>query len=234
VLEVPPLSFFLADTRSKRDFNRAFLLTEEAHVKLNEWVDDVVAGRKFGVFVSGQSLFAEPVSEFAGMTKDFEFPNYGDYRRIMLQLQRVIDEAHRPVLCLTGDVHWGRIAAAQDTTTGRNAITEMISSPSSLLTTVGQDTVRRLRGAFGGLFGRSDPWPRHDDPPLPPAFLASDFMAGRFPCSALFRQKGNHVALLSFRQIGGGLECGITYWPIRADNGVARPIDVGVLEFTTA
>ena len=234
VLDVPPLSFFFADTRSLRDYNLAFMLTDDAHTRLSEWVNDVIAHRKFGVFITGQSLFAEAVGSITGAVADYELPNYGDYGRVVGELQRIIDEAHRPVLCITGDVHFGRIAEARDITTGRSAITEVISSPASLVTTLGVDTVKRVGGFFRGLFGRSDPWTRHSEPAVPPAFLASDSLGGRFPCSTVFGQRGNHVTLLSFRQSGGGIECRVTYWPIHPDRNVGRPIDAGILEFTTA
>lgn len=151
----------------------------------------------------------------------------------MTTLQRLIDEG-RPLICLTGDVHWGRIAAAQDITTGRTAVTEIISSPSSLVSTVGADTINRVGGFLQGIFGNSDPWPRHTAPSEPPAFLASSAMAGRFPCSTIHGQKGNHVALLSFRQGGAGVRCRVTYWPIHSDSSVARPVELGPFKFKSA
>jgi hypothetical protein len=201
---------------------------------LSDWVDGVIDEKRIGVFVSGQSAFEDPISSTKGAIADYELPNYGDFGRIMTTLQRLIDEGRRPFICLTGDVHWGRIAAAQDITTGRTAITEIISSPSSLVTTVGADTIKRIGGFFHGVFGASDPWPRHSAPSEPPAFVASGALGGRFPCSTIHRQKGNHVAVLSFRQAGGGLECRVTYWPIHADSSVARPVELGPFQFTSA
>jgi hypothetical protein len=234
IIEVAPLSFFVADTRSQRDFNLRFLLTDAAHEKLRDWVDNIVAHRKFGIFVTGQSLFSKPVGAIQGAIADYEPPNYGDYRRIILQLRRIIDEGRRPLICITGDVHWGRVVEAGDITTGKNAITEIISSPSSLVTTAGSDTVKEIGSFFGSLFGKRDPWPRHSDPAPPPDYLASAALGGRFPCSFVFGQKGNHVTLLSFRQAGGGVECRVTYWPIHPDSSIFGPIDAGIFEFTSA
>lgn len=234
ILDVHPLSFFIADTRSGKDPGRRFTMTEAEHAQLSEWVDEVIAAKRFGVFVSGQSVFENPVSTITGAIADYELPNYGDFGRIMKTLQRLIDEGRRPFICLTGDVHWGRIAAAQDITSGRTAITEIISSPSSLVTTLGVDTVNRIGGFFHGIFGSKDPWPRHSAPSKPPAFVASDALAGRFPCSTIHEQKGNHAALLSFRQTGGGVECRVTYWPIHTDSSVARPVELGPFQFTSA
>lgn len=234
IIDVHPLSFFIADTRSGKDQDRRFTMTETGHKQLSDWVDGVIDEKRIGVFVSGQSAFEDPISSTKGAIADYELPNYGDFGRIMTTLQRLIDKGRRPFICLTGDVHWGRIAAAQDITTGRTAITEIISSPSSLVTTVGADTIKRIGGFFHGIFGASDPWPRHSAPSEPPAFVASGALGGRFPCSTIHRQKGNHVAVLSFSQAGGGLECLVTYWPIHADSSVARPVELGPFQFTSA
>lgn len=233
ILDVPPLSFFIADTRSGKDPGRGFTMPDSEHQRLNDWVDRVIAGKRFGVFVSGQSVFEDPISSAKGAIADYELPNYEDFGRIMQTLQRLI-EGGRPLICLTGDVHWGRIAAAQDITTGRTAITEIISSPSSLVTTVGADTINKIGGFFQGVFGSSDPWPRHSAPSEPPAFLASSALSGRFPCSTIHGQKGNHVALLSFRQAGDGVKCRVTYWPIHSDSSVASPVELGPFKFKSA
>lgn len=234
ILDVHPLSFFIADTRSGKDPDRGFTMNEAEHKQLSDWVDGVIAEKRIGVFVSGQSVFEDPVSSFTGAIEDYELPNYGDFGRIMTTLQRLIDEGRRPYICLTGDVHWGRITAAQDITTGRTAITEIIASPSSLVTTPGADTIGKIGGFLHGIFGAPDPWPRHSAPSKPPAFLASGALGGRFPCSTIHGQKGNHVALLSFRQAGGGVECRVTYWPIHSDSSVARPVELGPFQFTSA
>jgi hypothetical protein len=59
-------------------------------------------------------------------------------------------------------------------------------------------------------------------------------LSGRFPCSTIHRQKGNHVALLSFRQTGGGVKCRVTYWPIHSDSSVASPVELGPFKFKGA
>jgi hypothetical protein len=233
ILDVHPLSFFIADTRSGKDFDREFTMPESEHNQLNDWVDRVIAEQRVGVFVSGQSVFENPIGELKGAIADYELPNYNDFGRIMQALQRVVD-AGRPLICLTGDVHWGRITTARDISTDRTAITEIIASPSSLVTTVGSDTIKEIGGFLHGVFGSSDPWPRHSAPGKPPDFLASDALGGRFTCSTIHEQKGNHVALLSFRQGANSVRCRVTYWPIHSDSSVARPVEIGPLKFKGA
>ena len=231
--EVAPLSFFVADTRSTKDPDRRFTMSEAAHQQMEQWVSDTIAQKQFGVFVSGQSLFRQAVGKIAGAVGDYELPNYDDYGRILLRLQQLAD-AGRPALCLTGDVHWGRVVIATDIRTGRTVFAEIISSPVSLVTTVGQDQVREIGALLGDLFGPRNPWPRHSDPEDPPAFLASEPLQGRFPCATQHRQKGNQVVMLGFRQHGSGIEVRITYWSITRDASVARPSIIGPITLVGA
>lgn len=233
VLDVSPLSFFFADTRSGKDPDRRFTMSAAARQKLADWVADLAASKRFGVFVSGQSLFSAPAGRFSGSAGDFELPNYGDYGEIMKTLKGLAD-AGLPLLCLTGDVHWGRVAAATDIRSGRRAFTEIISSPASLVTTVGLDQAREAGSFMGRLFGRGSDWPRHAEPLDPPEFLASDALQGQFPCRTLLPQRGNQVVLLRFRQNGGGVELRATYWPISLDNAVGRPVEVPPIDLIRA
>lgn len=238
IIEVAPLSFFLPDMRSLRDEHREFTMTNAAHDKMEAWVTDIINRKDsidrqlFGVLVTGQSLFRESASELTGVVGDFEMPNYKDFPRVMTQLQRLAD-AGLPALCLTGDVHWGRLVESIDIQSQRTAFYEIISSPSSLVSTVGVDQVKKLGGFFGGLFGKRNPWPRHSDAPAPPDFLASDVLAGRFRCSMLHPQRGNHVALLTFSRHGGGIEFRVTYWPISLDSTIGKPQEVGPFQLAS-
>lgn len=226
IIEVAPLSFFLPDMRSLRDENRKFTMNDAAHQKMHDWVTEVIERRLFAVVVTGQSLYRKPANWVTGVFGDFEMPNYKDFPKVMEQLQRLPD-AGLQALCLTGDVHFGRVVESIDAQTHRTAFYEIISSPSSLLTTVGADQFKELGGLIGGLFGKSDPWPRHSDAPKPPDFLAQNVLAKRFHCSRLHAQKGNHIALLSFSQHGGGIEFRIKYWPISLDTTIGKPQEVG-------
>jgi hypothetical protein len=94
---------------------------------------------------------------------------------------------------------------------------EVISSPTSLVTTIGADQLKSLGARVGGLFGRTpEPWTRHGDPQDPPAFFAHGALGKRFACArpAIHSQKGNHVTMLSFNRTGLGLDLRVSYWPI--------------------
>jgi hypothetical protein len=235
VLNVHPLSFFFADTRSGKDQDsrRRFTMSAAARQNLDDWVTDVINNKRFGIFVSGQSLFRPPAGKFTGSVGDFELPNYEDYGGIMTTLKRLAD-AGLPLICLTGDVHWGRVTVARDRSSQRKAFVEVISSPSSLVTTVGVDGAKEAGNFIAKLFGGGSAWPRHSDPSDPPAFLAQEKLGKQFPCTMLQPQRGNHVALLRFRQHAGGIELRVTYWPISKDMNVGKPIAVGPIDLNRA
>jgi hypothetical protein len=232
-VDVDPLFFFIADTRSGKDPSRGFTMAPNARAQLDSWATRVINRRGFGVFVSGQSVFGEAAGRVGGAVGDYELANYDDYAEIVNILKRLVD-AGRPVLCLTGDVHWGRVATTTDIRTGRIGFAEVISSPVSLVSTIGADQKNRLVNAFASLFGRGDPWPRHSDPANLPAFLAADVLGGGFPCTRIHGQRGNHVVMLSFRQNGGGIELRAKYWPIHRDTQIGRPVEVGPINLNNA
>jgi len=233
-IDVPPLSFCLADTRTFRDDYplRHSLDPKRGLDGFNEWVrhvrDDTYPNAErldnkfFGVFVAGQSLLSPAAPGLKGSIGDRELANYDDFPQIIRGLEQLL-QTGRAVLCITGDVHWGRVARGNNRD-GRTVLYEVISSPSSLVTTVGADTFKKIGGFFGGLFGKRDPWPRHADAPDAPEFLAQDVLGRAIECKTIHTQKGNHVALLSFRKTGFGLELYITYFPIHSE--IRQPVEL--------
>ncbi|HEX8457025.1 MAG TPA: alkaline phosphatase D family protein [Pyrinomonadaceae bacterium] len=237
--DVPPLSFFMADMRSYRDYDLKRVLSagdpHDANVpdalgQLRRWVQHVIDHKLYGVFGSGQSMFAKPPQSLWGNLKqkvtgtfgDHELYEYGDFERIVRELERLTD-AGRPLLCVTGDVHYGRVIAAKDLRRNwRVSMYEVISSPASLVTDITSDWRKGSPSA-------NDPWPRHSESPDPPEFYAQSVLGQRFACeqkSVLHRQKGNHVTLLSFRDVGGSLELKVKYWPIYPNGKYSDPVEL--------
>jgi hypothetical protein len=107
-IDIEPLSFFFADTRSNKNVDRKFTMPDDARAELDRWAAHVIAEKMFGIFISGQSLFRASAGNLEGKMGDYELPNYKDYDEIIGSLTRIVN-AGRPVLCLTGDVHWGRV-----------------------------------------------------------------------------------------------------------------------------
>ncbi len=219
VIDVEPLSFFLADGRSKRDPGRATVLTARGREQLEHWVSDTIQKRRIGLFITGQSLLDSVAGGIKGKVADYLMPNYGDFHYITKALGR-LSEAGLPVILITGDVHWGRVAAARDTRTGRESIFEIISSPTSLASAVGKDQFVALGGT---ITDQRDPWPRHSKPRPTPEFLWFGDFGPRFVCSGMHEQRGNHFVLLSFARHGTGVSLRTTYYPIHEDFNQRTP-----------
>ena len=228
-LDIAPLSFFLADGRTGRDRALRGTLSPAELAELDRWVQHVIDQKLYGVFVSGQTLLAEPAGMLTGAVADYELTNYGDYAAVVHALTRLVD-AGRDVLCLTGDVHWGRMTEVRDQVSGRIALREIIASPASLVAMPVADQIAGARSAISRWFGGTpNPWPRHPDPKRPPAYFASQVAANRFACvdPTTHMQRGNHAAMLSFRQSGGGLDMRVTYYPLSLDTAVRQPAVLG-------
>lgn len=228
VLDVPPLSFFLVDSRSRRLEDRSQTMTTEAMRALRAWCERLVQDRLFGVFAAGQSLQDIPKGELAGSVADYALSNYEDFPEMVRALLSVPNRG-QPLLCLTGDVHWGRVTQCMDVSLGRNALYEVIVSPSALVSSVGVDQFKKIGDFFSGLFGERDPWPRHASPETAPDFLAHQVLEKRYQSSGLHGQMGDHVALLSFTRSGQGVNVQVTYYPIHQEMRLRQPASVGPL-----
>lgn len=159
------------------------------------------------------------VGGLRGVAAGYHLPNYGDFSYITHALGRLAD-AGLPITLITGDVHWGRVAGARDTRTGRESIFEIISSPTSLVSTVGKDQLVALWSSIGG---RTEPWPRHSSSQAVPEFLWFSDFGARFVSSRVHEQRGNHFVLLSFTRSGAGVHLRTTYYPLHEDFSQRRP-----------
>ncbi|MEX2527678.1 MAG: alkaline phosphatase D family protein [Gemmatimonadota bacterium] len=234
-LDVHPLSIFMLDSRTYRTEDRSRSVHPTVLNQFREWTRRVADQGLTGAVVTGQSLFDEPAGWLKARLADRTLANYGDYGDVVRQLEWLGDQG-RPVLCITGDVHWGRMMETRDRRQ-KAKFYEVISSPTSLVTTIGADQLKAWGSAARGLLGRSpEPWVRHADPHDPPLFLAHDVLGKRFACDtpAIHSQKGNHVTLLSFNQTGLGLELRVSYWPIFPRGRPAAPTHVRAVRLSPA
>jgi len=65
---------------------------------MEQWVCDTIIQKQLGVFISGQSLFAQAIGNIADAVGDYELPNYDDYGRMLLRLLQQLADAGRPAL----------------------------------------------------------------------------------------------------------------------------------------
>lgn len=69
-VDIDPLSIMILDQRSRREADCSATLTAAALDQLNDWVDRLIAERKYGAVVTGQSLLDKPVGDLKGNVAD--------------------------------------------------------------------------------------------------------------------------------------------------------------------
>jgi hypothetical protein len=226
-IDIAPLSVIVLDQRSMRRDDRSATLTPAGLAQLNAWVDRVISERKFGAVVTGQSLLDKPVGEFGGKVADWMLSNYNDYALVLRALARLAD-AGRPVLLLTGDVHWGRITSIKQA--GRTRFFEIVCSPASLVSTVGADQLSTIGNGLKPLFGfQRKRWPRHAETSDPEPFFAPQVFGKIYQTEVLHRQQGNQLATLALRRAAGALEASVTYYEIHESPKQPVEIPLGLL-----
>ncbi|WP_299478053.1 hypothetical protein [uncultured Roseibium sp.] len=226
-IDIDPVSILVLDQRTHRQEDRSATLTPEGLQRLNDWVDRLIAEKKFGAVVTGQSLLDKPVGEFKGAVADWMLPNYRDYESIVKALERLSD-AGRPVLLLTGDVHWGRVTEVRQA--GRTKFIEIICSPSSLVTTIGNDQLKSIGAGFRRFFkGEETRWPRHSSAPDPEPYFAQRVFGKRYQTKVVYKHQGNQLSMLALRRAANTLEAKVTYYEVHKRPKEPRPVSLGLL-----
>lgn len=235
VIDVGPVSFFVMDTRTWRTLARDRAALPEHLDQLATWARAVKAAGRWGVFVTGQTLFKAPVGDLKGRLTDYELANYGDYKDI-LRILRELSTVARPAFCLTGDVHFGRVAQAHDAD-GHPRLYEIISSPLALCSDPRSAhqpmlSVMLQRMLGDAWVGVNRPWPRHPVPQVPPMSLPTGEKAQHVQVATRYTHMGNQVAMLGLRRKGAGLRVRIGYWTLHPDKRYAEPVWVGPFDPT--
>lgn len=198
---VAPLSILFIDTRSMR--KNGVLFDAAGSATINAWADALVASPdRVGFMVSGQSIFAR--KSFGGSLLDknlLDFPN--EYNVLARAVQRA--SARRPVLCLTGDVHFGRVLAVRGSQeSGR--LFEIISSPAALVD-------NPIKNATTALNPFDDPvWPKHGKAPGEDELHFNAF-PGQQHVNA-HAQRGNHITMLSLTRTGAAVNVEVRFKPM--------------------
>jgi len=228
-LDVLPLRMLMLDMRCARDDAFGDMLNPAGVAALAAWVADLLADKAagrpgVGLLSSGQAIFIDPpTSDGKKRDVDAEMGNYAQFALIEQAITTLVD-AGVPVVYVTGDVHWGRVASGDDRTRpNRRLLYEVICSPSRLIRTPLVDAGKETLASAKGIFGKKDPWPRHADAETPPPFFGAQ---SRFAVNCEFKQRGDQVAMLSFAQAGNGLDLDVRYYGIHPDKSLqqSRPV----------
>lgn len=205
--DIDPLSMLFLDGRTRRDAKGEQMFNTQTHTAIDQWAKDLLARKKnnqaaVGLLSSGQALLIEKPGRWACKMADMEMPNYDDFSVLTTALARLF-AAEIPVLYITGDVHWGRIVEGVSPR-GKVLFYEVIASPSRLIDTFGSDQWNSLKDKFGS---EIKAFPKH---PCAPDELAGIKLAN-LDLEIKHKQWGDHVALLRFHAVPGGLEFSVDY-----------------------
>ncbi|MDP1914795.1 MAG: hypothetical protein Q8L14_01030 [Myxococcales bacterium] len=206
-VDVGPLSLFAANGRTFRQEDRSASFLKATRDELTRWAANVTRDGKLPAFLTGQSMLDLPSSKLSGAAADYMQANYGDYAEVMGALDGLA-KAAADVLLLTGDVHWGRVAELTPTASlgTSTRLFEVISSPATLVTTVGADSWARAKN---WLSGNKDPWPRHSGTPDVPSMLRLPGVS--YAADTLFPHKGDQLCVLRFARAPNGLDVTANY-----------------------
>lgn len=192
---VGPLRFFIADTRIDRGPGKGNFMDPVNLQKLDNWIVNLSQAESgaVGVVVIGQPIFSDAAGRFSSAFLDKNLPNYKQYE----DLAQVLGRTVRPLLVLTGDVHYGRLAQCQ--LSNGVSLYEVISSPSALVADL----------PFSGWSAPPELFPSFDIPGLPQMRTAvkDDYTLtdNHFLTLGFFREgAGISVTIKAFR-IGSGL-----------------------------
>jgi len=233
IIDIGPLSLFCLDTRTWRAADRSRCARPEHLDQLRAWSQRVHEQGRQPLFMTGQTLFKHAVPGLKGWLTDFELANYDDYVDILQALHQA-GSTDRPTLCLTGDVHFGRVVQASDAQ-GRPRMYEIISSPMSLCGDPRSAHQPLLSQLFQRLFGEgwlqdNRPWPRHPRQALSrPTLPVSTQGNERLRCVGRYSHLGNQVALLGLRRgrKPGRLQARVGYVSLVPDERRWDPVWVG-------
>jgi len=198
-IDVSPVSFALLDTRRYRDDRKHQLCRPDDFKQFAKWVGNLSGP---GVLVTGQPIFGEE-SGLLGTVMDLSLPDYDQYEDVL----RALAAAHQPIILLSGDVHFGRIANTRRRT-GPDLV-EIIASPLAL--------VPGARGRWHGA----------------PAKLRWADRAGLdiepIQTSDQPNIADEHFVTLELTTVQGRLDVALQYWLI---NGSSTPVRTFRSEFT--
>lgn len=200
--DVAPLSILFVDTRSMR--KNGVLFDAAGAAVVNGWANALAASPdRVGLMVSGQSIFDRKTLGGSLLDKNLlDFPN--EYKVLAGAVRRA--SARRPVLCVTGDVHYGRVLAIRGSEqAGR--LFEIISSPAALVD-------NPIKNATVAINPFDDPvWPKHSTAPSADEELRFDAFPGQQHANA-HAQRGNHIAMLSLTRTGTAVHVEVRFKPM--------------------
>lgn len=132
-LDVPPVSFFIADTRSHRtrlEADEPALMLQAQWRALEDWARELTG--------PGVLVLPQPLLKSGGSKTDKTLVDFKESDRLGAIFERALggdtgDGRPHDILILTGDIHTGRISSAE-IVGAQGQIFELVASPASMVT----------------------------------------------------------------------------------------------------
>jgi hypothetical protein len=210
---VPPASFLLLDTRFSREEGGTRFLPAAQMDRLAEWIAELNRRRWVGFLCIGQLLFEAPAGWWSSRFVDRNLADYAQYAKLV----RILATSRQPLVILTGDVHYGRVAYCRQM--HGPFLYEVVSSPMALVDPkVG---------------GRTSPppaaYPAEAIDGVPSVGVATlPDTAGRPTLTAV-----EHFLTLNLWSIGPAVRVQLKYWPVRNRGQRPTPLHTAVLDLVT-
>lgn len=192
---VPPISFLILDTRFFREKGDTTFLPESHMARLQDWIAELNSQRWVGFLCIGQLLFEKRAGWVHSQVVDRRLADYEQFP----ELVKALAGSRQPLVILTGDVHYGRVARCRQA--HGPELYEIISSPMSLV----------------------DPWVGGSAKP-PPSTHPAEAIPGirRVEVSLVSASDGKpamtaeeHFLTMNFWAMGPSLRLQLKYWPVR-------------------
>lgn len=201
---VPPLDFFVLDTRVNRGECCEGLFSDRQWQQLRAWAAEP---NGLGVLVLGQPIF-ESASKRRGSFGDYRL---ADYERDYSDLMDLIGRSARSTTVLTGDLHFSRITRssfpAGAIARNERRVTELISSPLALV----------AGGELLSLFGNWAAAPAKASLPARHSFSGTTLQTDQS-----LRSSAEGTMLLEFYRRGQRVFCTVSQWRLD-DLDASRP-----------
>jgi hypothetical protein len=207
---VPPASFLILDTRFNREEGDTAFLPASHMARLRQWVEELNQRRWVGFLCLGQLIFEEAAGWLKGRVVDRNLPDYAQYA----ELVRGLAACRQPLVILTGDVHYGRVARCRQPHGGE--LYEVISSPMSLVD----------RKVGGSASPPPATYPASAIPGLPRADIAVVLDIDGKPALPAVE----HFLTMNLWSMGPSVHMQMKYWPVRTRGQRPTPIQTAVID----
>ena len=210
---VPPLSFLILDCRYNRAEGDNSFVSGLQMTRLNDWIEELNRQGWYGFLCLGQPIFHQPANWFERRFADRSLPDYNQYRKLVESLAK----SKQPLVILTGDVHFGRIARCR--LAGAADLFEVISSPTSL--------VDPLVGGKAHL-----PPPTYPAQPLAGIPRVAIHVVNTVEQTPAMTPNENFLTM-HFWSKGPSVRVRLKFWPVRTQGQNPTPIQISQFDLVT-